>query len=149
MTDLSITLRALHETDFEQWKETWTEYLNFYETTVEDDIYTTTFARLISPENSAQEAIVAMDGDTMVGLVHYIFHPHNWKIEDTCYLQDLFVASSQRGNGIGRALIEAVYAAADARGIPSVYWMTQDFNTQARLLYDNIATLTPFIKYSR
>ena len=54
-----------------------------------------------------------------------------------------------RGKGIGRALIEAVYAEADRRGTPSVYWMTQDFNTTARQLYDRIAKLTPFIKYSR
>jgi GNAT superfamily N-acetyltransferase len=54
-----------------------------------------------------------------------------------------------RGQRIGRALIEAVYAAADANGTPSVYWMTQDFNENARLLYDRIGTLTPFIKYSR
>jgi hypothetical protein len=30
-----------------------------------------------------------------------------------------------------------------------VYWMTQDFNANARLLYDRIGSLTPFIKYSR
>ncbi|MEO0864584.1 MAG: GNAT family N-acetyltransferase, partial [Pseudomonadota bacterium] len=46
-------------------------------------------------------------------------------------------------------LIEAVYAAADAAGAPSVYWLTQDFNTQARKLYDRIGTLSPFIKYDR
>ena len=54
-----------------------------------------------------------------------------------------------RGKGIGRALIEAVYAAADAHGAATVYWMTQDFNATARQLYDRIATLTPFIKYQR
>ena len=56
---------------------------------------------------------------------------------------------SVRGQGVGRALIEAVYAAADAAGCPSVYWMTQEFNAEARKLYDRIATLTPFIKYQR
>ena len=49
----------------------------------------------------------------------------------------------------GRALIEAVYAAADANGTPFVYWLTQDFNTQARQLYDRIAKVTPFIRYQR
>jgi GNAT superfamily N-acetyltransferase len=54
-----------------------------------------------------------------------------------------------RGQGIGRALIEAVYAEADAAGAPSVYWLTQDFNTQARKLYDRIGVKTPFIRYNR
>lgn len=51
--------------------------------------------------------------------------------------------------GVGRALIEAVYEAADERGAPSVYWLTQDFNETARVLYDRVANLTPFIKYQR
>ncbi|MEL6211838.1 MAG: GNAT family N-acetyltransferase, partial [Pseudomonadota bacterium] len=46
-------------------------------------------------------------------------------------------------------LIEAVYAAADAAGSPSVYWLTQHSNTDARTLYDRIGTLSPFIKYVR
>ena len=84
-----------------------------------------------------------------VGLVHYFYHRHCWRVEHVCYLQDLFSAPDVRGAGVGRALIEAVYARADADGCPNVYWMTQEFNAQARKLYDRIATLTPFIKYSR
>ena len=66
-----------------------------------------------------------------------------------CYLQDLYADPDVRGLGIGRALIEAVYAAADAAGAPSVYWLTQDFNHTARKLYDRIGTKSPFIKYTR
>ena len=45
--------------------------------------------------------------------------------------------------------IEAVYAEADRRGTPAVYWLTQDFNEPARRLYDRVANLTPFVKYTR
>ena len=82
-------------------------------------------------------------------LVHYIFHPHNWRTDDVCYLQDLFTLKKQRRKGIAKALIQAVYEAADANGTSSVYWMTQDFNLGARKLYDQVASLTPFIKYQR
>jgi GNAT superfamily N-acetyltransferase len=78
-----------------------------------------------------------------------MYHRHGWKVEPVCYLQDLYAAPDVRGTGLGRALIEAVYAQADSDGCPSVYWMTQEFNATARKLYDRIATLTPFIKYSR
>ena len=84
-----------------------------------------------------------------MGLVHYLFHRHCWREENVCYLQDLYADPEVRGKGIGRALIEAVYAAADAAGAPSVYWLTQDFNHTARKLYDRIGTVTPFIKYAR
>jgi GNAT superfamily N-acetyltransferase len=84
-----------------------------------------------------------------VGLAHYLFHRHGWRIEDVCYLQDLYADPDARGRGVGRALIEAVYAAADARGCPQVYWTTQHFNAVGRRLYDRIGVLTPFIKYQR
>ena len=124
-------------------------YLDFYETQLPEDIYTTTFERLLAKDITSQNAIVAVLGDRMVGLVHFIFHPHNWKIEDVCYLQDLYVLDSVRGRGVGRLLIESVYEEADRRGTPTVYWLTQDFNKTARLLYDKIANVTPFIKYNR
>lgn len=54
-----------------------------------------------------------------------------------------------RGQGIGRALIEAVYAKANAQKADEVYWMTQDFNANARKLYDRIAEKTPFIIYQK
>jgi GNAT superfamily N-acetyltransferase len=127
----------------------WGDYLSFYETDVAPEIYETTFARLIDSTNPVQNALFAELDGAAVGIVHYIYHAHNWRAENVCYLQDLYAKEAVRGQGIGRALIEAVYAAADANGTPSVYWMTQDFNENARLLYDRIGTLTPFIKYSR
>ena len=50
----------------------------------------------------------------LVGIVHYLFHPVTWSIAPRCYLEDLFVSPDARGSGAGRALIEAVYRAADA-----------------------------------
>ena len=149
MTNSNFQLRALGESDFEDWKVMWGMYLDFYETQLPEDIYTTTFERLLAKDITSQNAIVAVLGDRMVGLVHFIFHPHNWKIEDVCYLQDLYVLDSVRCRGVGRLLIESVYEEADRRGTPTVYWLTQDFNKTARLLYDKIANVTPFIKYNR
>ncbi|MFT5865243.1 MAG: GNAT superfamily N-acetyltransferase, partial [Gammaproteobacteria bacterium] len=94
-------------------------------------------------------ALVAVQDDVVVGLVHYLFHRHCWRIENTCYLQDLYVAPSKRGTGAGRRLIEAVYSAADAAGAPSVYWLTQDDNAAGRQLYDRVGNLTNFVKYQR
>ena len=142
-------VRTLYEDDFSNWKTLWHKYLMFYNTSVQDIVYETTFKRLISSQNSSQNALVAEQDNYLIGLVHYIYHPHNWKVEDVCYLQDLFVESTIRGTGVGRALIEAVYSASDTNNASTVYWLTQDFNKQARRLYDNIASLTPFIKYNR
>ena len=114
-----------------------------------DEVYETTFARLLGEDPQDFHGLIAEVDGRPVGLVHYVFHRHCWKIENVCYLQDLYAHPDMRGKGVGRALIEAVYAAADAEGAPTVYWMTQDFNHNARKLYDRIGKLTPFIKYQR
>ena len=146
---MPLKIRPLMAEDRTDWGQMWGDYLSFYETDVAPEIYDTTFARLIDSTNPVQNALFAELDGVAVGIVHYIYHAHNWRAENVCYLQDLYAKEAVRGQGIGRALIEAVYAAADANGTPSVYWMTQDFNENARLLYDRIGTLTPFIKYSR
>ena len=84
-----------------------------------------------------------------MSLVHFIYHPHNLKVKDVCYLQDLFFLPTIKGAGVGRALKEAVYSAADKNETSTVYWLTQDSNKQGRKLYDNIASVTSFIKYNR
>ena len=145
-------VRPLQASDETEWRRLWTAYLEFYETSVPDEVYRTTFARLLAGNAGTKDEfrglLVEANGKP-AGLVHYVFHRHCWRIENVCYLQDLYVDPASRGKGLGRILIEAVYGEADAAGCPSVYWLTQDFNHPARKLYDQVGKLTPFIKYSR
>ena len=142
-------IRALRPADEADWRQLWSDYLAFYETSVTEEVYLSTFVRLLGTDPQDFNCLIAEIDGKPVGLAHYLFHRHGWKIENVCYLQDLYVAPSARGTGTGRALIEAVYAAADAAGAPAVYWLTQDFNHTARKLYDRVARVTPFIRYSR
>ena len=76
-------------------------------------------------------------------------HPSTWALRDYCYLEDLYVDPATRGHGVGRALIRAVYEAADRVQAASVYWLTQEFNSEGRALYDTLARRTSFIRYER
>lgn len=145
----AIQIRPLMRADATDWRRLWTGYLDYYETQLTDDVYETAFERLLGDDDTDFHGLIAELDGIPVGLVHYLFHRHLWKIENTCYLQDLYADPSIRGHGVGRALIEAVYRAADAANAPSVYWMTQEFNYKGRMLYDKIGVRTPFIKYSR
>jgi len=145
----TIKVRPLRADDRTDWAEMWHDYLVFYESSVADEVYDSTFARLLGDDPQDFSCLIAEIDGRPVGLTHYLFHRHAWRIENVCYLQDLFTRPETRGTGVGRALIEAVYAAADVNGTPNVYWLTQEFNTTARLLYDRIADVTPFIKYQR
>ncbi|MEO0391597.1 MAG: GNAT family N-acetyltransferase [Pseudomonadota bacterium] len=142
-------VRPLVGSDRAAWAPLWGAYLAFYETTLPPAAYDTLWSRLMGDDPHDFHGLIAEVHGRPVGLAHYLFHRHAWKADNVCYLQDLYADPAVRGTGVGRALIEGVYAAADAAGCPSVYWMTQEHNSVARVLYDRVGTRTPFIRYAR
>ncbi|MBJ2153975.1 GNAT family N-acetyltransferase [Paracoccus sp. IB05] len=144
-----IEIRPLRASDEPEWRRLWADYLSFYETSVPEEVYRSSFDRLLGDDPQDFSGLIALVDGRPMGLTHFLFHRHGWKIENVCYLQDLYVSPEARGTGLGRKLIEAVYRIADEKGAPGVYWLTQEFNTTARQLYDRIAKVTPFIRYSR
>ncbi|MDW5317839.1 GNAT family N-acetyltransferase [Rhizobium sp. PL01] len=145
----ALTIRPVQPGDEQDWRRLWKAYLAFYEATLPEDIYALTFSRLISGETNEYAGFLAVLDGKPVGLAHFLFHRSCWHANSICYLQDLFADPDVRGQGIGRALIEAVYARANTEKAEEVYWMTQDFNANARKLYDRIADKTPFIIYQK
>lgn len=141
-----MTIRPLSEADHAAWHDLWQAYLAFYETVLPEATYLSTWQRLLDPAQPLHGAL-AWDGERPLGLVHFIYHPSCWTERDYCYLQDLYVAEGHRGGGLGRALIEHVYARAEADGCDRVHWLTQETNYPGRQLYDRIATRSGFIQY--
>ena len=144
-----VLIRGLRPDDAPHWRRLWRDYLAFYETERPDEVYDTYFERLLGNDPQDYHCLIAEVDGRPRGLAHFVYHRHGWRVEDVCYLQDLYADPELRGQGVGRALIEAVYEAADRNGTPAVYWMTQEFNATARRLYDRIGRVTPFIKYER
>ena len=149
MSQARITVRPLERGDRDAWGALWDLYLDFYGTTAAPGLHDTYFERLLGDDPRDFSGLIAEVDGTPMGLTHYLFHRHGWKVEEVCYLQDIYAHPKARGIGLGRALIEGVYAAADAAGAPSVYWLTQEDNATARQLYDRLARVTDFIKYQR
>ena len=146
---MTVLIRPLAAADRQAWGPLWQGYLDFYRTELTAEVTDITWARLLDPAEDMHCLVAETAAGEMIGIVHYLYHRVTWAIADRCYLEDLFVAETARGAGAGRALIEAVYAAADKRGSDQVYWLTQDFNEAGRRLYDRVGRLTPFIKYQR
>jgi GNAT superfamily N-acetyltransferase len=149
LTVAPVAIRPLAAADAAEWRRLWRAYLAFYDTELPEAVFAATLARNLDPAVTDRLCLVAEGQGRLAGLAHVVWHAHNWRLEQVCYLQDLYVDEGARGTGAGRALIEATYAEADRRGTPAVYWMTQDFNATARRLYDRVAKVTPFVKYSR
>lgn len=144
-----VLVRPLMAEDKDNWASLWESYLAFYKTKRPAAVFHTYFARLLGDDPRDFQGLIAYREDRAIGLAHYLFHRHGWKVEETCYLQDLYVDPSARGSGLGRSLIEAVYEEADKAGVQTVYWMTQEANHTARQLYDRIGQKTEFIQYCR
>ena len=126
-----------------RWTELWTDYLAFYHTVLPDAVFELTWTRLLQ-DKELHGLAARMDG-RVVGLTHFLFHSSAWTLTPVCYLQDLFVAEATRGHGVARALIEAVAMRARASASTRMYWLTQDHNATARLLYDRLAKNSGFI----
>ena len=141
-----IDIRPLRPNERQSWEPLWQGYLAFYKSAVTREVTDTTWGRLHDPAEPMHVLGAFLDGK-LVGIVHYLFHRSTWTTGDYCYLQDLFTAPEARGQGAGRALIEAVYDRAKVAGASRVYWLTQDSNATARALYDTLADQPGFIQY--
>lgn len=147
---MSIRVRHLDAGDKSAWLGLFKAYVDFYKAAVPDDVIELTWQRLLSDAEESMTGLVAVDGDgRLVGLATLLFHRSTWSPTCYCYLEDLFVDANVRGKNIGRQLIEAVYAEADARGATRTYWATEETNYRARGLYDQLATKTHFLQYRR
>jgi len=144
----NLTLRPVSQADHSAWLSLWQDYQRFYETEISADTSTVTWRRLLDPDEP-MHVVLAWHGAQAVGLVHYIYHRSCWTTGDYCYLQDLFVDETLRATGVGRALIQHVYAEAHAAGASRVHWLTQEHNSTAMQLYDRIAERSGFVQYRR
>ena len=150
MTD-ALTIRPIAEADRAAWEPLWAGYNAFYDragpTALDPAITQTLWQRFFDPDEPVF-AIVAERSGQLAGLTHFLFHRSTTRIEPVCYLQDLFTDPALRGRGVGRALIEGVYARARDAGASRVYWQTRESNAAGRLLYDKVARHLGFIVYS-
>jgi GNAT superfamily N-acetyltransferase len=142
------TVRPLAVSDKQAWLTLWAGYLAFYKATLAPEVTETAFARLTGADEAMFGLAAEQDG-RIAGIAHAVVHRSTWAVAPYVYLNDLFVAPDVRGGGAGRALIEAVYARADAIGAERVYWLTHESNTTARKLYDTLAVNDGFLEYRR
>jgi GNAT superfamily N-acetyltransferase len=145
---MAVEIRAVTVADHAAWLALWQGYLEFYRTALPAEISASTWQRFLDPGEPTHAALAWQDGQAL-GLVQWILHRSNWSIENSCYLQDLFVAAGARGSGVGRLLIEHVYARARDASATRVHWLTHESNDNAMLLYGRIAERSGFIQYRK
>ena len=147
-----LQIRAVTRDDFDAWLPLWDAYNAFYgrsgETALPREITHITWNRFFDGYEP-MHAFVAQREGQLLGIVHFLYHRHTTLAGPICYLQDLYTLDSARGQGVGRALIEAVYARAKADGAERVYWQTHETNHTEMRLYDKVADKSGFVVYRK
>jgi GNAT superfamily N-acetyltransferase len=132
---MSISIRAALPADKQRWFILWQGYLDFYQTELSAEQSELTWQRILDPEFNMKCAL-AIDDGVIVGFTTYNLQNSTWSENGHCYLEDLFVDSTVRGKGVGRALIEHVKSYAIENKCSRLYWNTDEDNSTARKLYD-------------
>jgi len=143
-----MKIRDVNPDDFSAWLLLWEGYNTFYKRILPTEVIKKSWERFLNPAEPMYALVVEKD-DKLIGLVHYLFHRNTALLNDVCYLQDLYTAPEARGQGVGKALIEAVYERARAQGSPRVYWQTHETNKTAMRLYDKVADYSGFVVYRK
>lgn len=134
MSSSVLTIDFATAADLEEWLPLWKAYQVFYKTSLSDEVTKNTWDRFLDPNVPMYCLIARMKTTTttttpqpqpqgedsnsnaskssnskIVGLAHFVFHLSTWSTMDYCYLEDLYVDPSCRGQQVGKRLITRLY----------------------------------------
>jgi ribosomal protein S18 acetylase RimI-like enzyme len=90
-------------------------------------------------EHDRTEFLLAFDdADEAVGVCQLRYRLSVWTGADDCWLEDLFVTERARSGGHGRALVEAAFESARARGCRRIELDVNEQNTGALRFYESL-----------
>lgn len=87
--------------------------------------------------NESFNCLVAELQNEIVGIALYYNRYSTWKGK-TIHLEDLMVTQSQRGKGVGKALLNEIVSIAKAANLRRVEWNVLDWNTPAIDFYKSV-----------
>ncbi|GAC1393539.1 MAG: GNAT family N-acetyltransferase [Vulcanimicrobiaceae bacterium] len=139
-------LRKPHKDEFDAWYALYEPYSHDVESPVNPDIGRSMWEWIHDPHH-AVDAVVAVREGRLVGFTHYRPFPRTLDGNEACFLDDLYVAPSERGSALAKKLIENLVRIARESGWTHVRWVTTQGNARARKLYDRVAEQMDLITY--
>jgi GNAT superfamily N-acetyltransferase len=144
---MPTVIRSVLPADEPAWRKLWRGYCDFYDTRLSDEVTARTWKRILDPDSGVTCLLAEVEG-SIAGFAHCVVHENTWEISPVCYLEDLFVAPGQRGQGVGKALLEWLRNSMRAEGWSRLYWVTHKDNATARALYDQFTSADDFVRYT-
>jgi len=136
---IAAQLRILPITDaqFEGLLSLIADYQRFYEAPeIDEERNRSFFARFIAPSEDGL-LLGAWRRGELAGYACLYWHFTSIAAAESVLMNDLYVAEGARGQGVGRALIEASAEIARERGARHLEWSTAPDNERAQRLYDS------------
>ncbi len=145
----TLQIGPLEAAEYERLLPLIAAYQRFYEAEeIDEERNRAFFRRFLSPSEDGMLLGARREGE-IVGYACLYWHFSSTRAVETVLMNDLFVSENARGNGVGRALIEASAAVARERGAAQLEWATAPGNVTAQRLYDSIgAERSEWVEYS-
>lgn len=124
------------------------DYQRFYEVEeIDEERNRSFFRRFLAPSEDGMLLGARREGE-LLGYACLYWHFSSLAAAESVLMNDLFVRAEARGEGVGRALIEASASVARARGAICLEWATAPDNARAQALYDSTgAERSDWIEY--
>ncbi|KQW63179.1 MULTISPECIES: GNAT family N-acetyltransferase [unclassified Ensifer] len=143
---MALSIRAATASDETHWRRLWAGYVAFSGIELAEDIVSLTWSRLIDPAAPLFARLAILDGEP-VGFVICQEQLATFFRHPICYIEDLYVDPSARGQGVARAMIDDLIALCQASDWDRLYWYTERDNAVARRLYDRYSVTDDHVRY--
>ncbi|MCA1408501.1 GNAT family N-acetyltransferase [Ensifer sp. IC3342] len=87
---------------------------------------------------ASAEILVCEDAGSVLGFVAFSGIYPGPGLKPGIFLKELYVTQSQRGQGLGRALMQALAALAKQRGLTRIDWTADPENARILAFYDGV-----------
>ena len=111
-------------------------YSTFYRATAQDEDLLAMAEAFCGDSPDGTQLLARTDDGRLVGFATVLWSWHTTTGTRLAVMEDLFVNDGVRGEGVGRALLEACASLARERGCDALAWETAPDNVVAQRLYD-------------
>ncbi|PXA67812.1 GNAT family N-acetyltransferase [Cryobacterium arcticum] len=144
---MSVTVRPLGDKDFFPWLGLFEGYSEFYQSDLTDEKALRVWSWVIDKNHDLDGAVAVNENGDFVGFTLYRAFPRTLSGDVGLFVDDLFVATDAREDGVGRALLDFAKEYAKSHGYRQLQWITAADNETAQKLYDEVGTRTSWVTY--
>lgn len=98
----------------------------------------TIIASLFSADSTAKAIVCENNQGQLIGYAIYFYNYSTWLAKKGLYLEDLYVAESERGQGVGKKLLKHLAKIAVNEGCGRFEWSVLDWNAPAIAFYESL-----------